>query len=222
MGTPNRIIRDYRYEPEKALAHRKAVIAAEEGSRGRVFSCMGTNKGAVIPPYYPREPIPAGDPASPSGTKVELSELADDVLALIAAGGAGATGGFPIFTFARRAQVPNSGTLYLNHIDGVTASEVGLVLPAAVTITGLTISVNDANPTKDYRLELIDDPTGTPSVLAFVDLLATNRSNIDRSFSVSVPSGTELGMRVRRITGAGNSNPLDRIVGLAEYSILAP
>ena len=88
MAEPRKVIRDYRYEPEKALAHRDAVIEAETG-KGRVFSCMGTNKGAVIPPYYPRKPIPAGDPMSPSGTKVELSELADDVIDAIGSGGGG-------------------------------------------------------------------------------------------------------------------------------------
>lgn len=69
-----RVIRDYRFEPDKALARRDAVVAAEEAIRG---------EHEVIEPYFPRRPIPAGDPLSPSGTKVGLSELADDVLATI-------------------------------------------------------------------------------------------------------------------------------------------
>jgi len=90
VGTPNRVIRDYRHEPEKALTNRNEIIATETG-KGRVFSCMGTNKGVVIPPYYPRLPIPAGDPLSPGGTQVTLEELADDVLnAIIAGAGASA------------------------------------------------------------------------------------------------------------------------------------
>jgi len=84
MGTPRNVIRDYRYEPEKALANRNSVIAAEKAAKGQ---CIGTNAGVVIPPYYPREPIPAGDPLSPSGTQVELSELADDVIDAIGTGG---------------------------------------------------------------------------------------------------------------------------------------
>jgi len=111
MATPRRILRDYRYEPEKALANRKAVIAAEEAKKGR---CIGTNLGVVIPPYYPREPIDAGDPFSPSGTKVELSELADDVIAAIGAGGGGSTlvveevDGLPSISPTTQITVPNS------------------------------------------------------------------------------------------------------------------
>jgi len=86
MGTPNRIIRDYRFEPEKALANRNAVIAAEQAKKGR---CIGTNLGEVIPPYYPREPIDAGDPFSPSGTQVAFEELDDSLQALILAGSGG-------------------------------------------------------------------------------------------------------------------------------------
>ena len=86
MATPRVTIRDYRYEPDKAFAHRKAVIAAERLRLGTdLHNACIVNSKQVIPPYFPREPIPAGDPMSPSGTKVELSELADDVLAALAA-----------------------------------------------------------------------------------------------------------------------------------------
>ena len=88
MGIPRKVIRDYRFEPEKALANRNAVIAAQKADKGR---CIGTNAGVVIEPYYPREPIPAGDPMSPGGTKITCEELADDVLAKIAAAGGGGT-----------------------------------------------------------------------------------------------------------------------------------
>jgi plastocyanin len=86
MGVPRKIIRDYRFEPEKALAVRKAIIAAQQRLYGDDPRIIADGGRRVIPPYYPREPINAGDEMSPSGTKVELSELADDVLAAIAAG----------------------------------------------------------------------------------------------------------------------------------------
>ena len=84
-GTPNRTIRDDRADPEQSLAHRDAVVAAE-----RVRTAEKEGIPRVITDYFPRRPMPAGDPASPSGTKVEMSELADDVIAAI--GSAGGTG----------------------------------------------------------------------------------------------------------------------------------
>lgn len=87
MGTPRKIIRDYRFEPDKALEVRKAVIASQQRRLGDDPRIIVDGGRRVIPPYYPREPINAGDEMSPSGTKVELSELADDVLAAIGSGG---------------------------------------------------------------------------------------------------------------------------------------
>lgn len=87
MGEPRKVIRDYRFEPDKALAARKAVIAAEQ-ARYRDDPRLIVDGGhRVVPPYYPREPINAGDEMSPGGTQVTLEELAPDVLAALAAGG---------------------------------------------------------------------------------------------------------------------------------------
>lgn len=61
---PDRVIRDYRFAPEEALDNRKTVIDA-----------VADAKGPVIGPYYPREPIPAGDPLSSSGAKIAFDEL---------------------------------------------------------------------------------------------------------------------------------------------------
>ena len=77
-NNPRKVIRDYRFRPSEALELRDAVVEAEGEAQRH-------GPGNVIPPYYPRRPIPAGDPFSPSGTQVELSELADDVV------GAGST-----------------------------------------------------------------------------------------------------------------------------------
>jgi hypothetical protein len=82
-----RIIRDSQENPnpEVQLARRRALIAADQTRFGKI----GAVNARVLPPYFPREPMMAGDPASPGGTKVTLSELADDVLAALAAGGSG-------------------------------------------------------------------------------------------------------------------------------------
>lgn len=77
--TPNRTIRDYRFEAEKALVTRDALVAAEEAARG---------DRRVIPPYYPRRPIDAGDAMSTSGARVAFEELDADLQALLLSGGA--------------------------------------------------------------------------------------------------------------------------------------
>lgn len=77
---PRKVIRDYRYEPEKALATRDALVAAEEAARG---------PEKVIPPYFPRRPIDSGDPFSRSGVLIAYEELDADLQATIGAGGGG-------------------------------------------------------------------------------------------------------------------------------------
>jgi hypothetical protein len=123
MAKPNRTFRDYRAEPEKALALRNAVIAVER-ARGPV---IGTNLGKVIPPYYPRQPIDAGDAFSPSGALVELSELADDVVSAIGTGGAGAAFDLREVLLTFSALVP-AGTA----INVQTGAYAGAGSPAAV------------------------------------------------------------------------------------------
>jgi hypothetical protein len=78
-----RIIKDERANP---LGSRTTTSSVVQGKRAAV--AKSDNPAArVLEPYAPRpEQLDSGDPASPEGTKVAISELADDVLALIAAG----------------------------------------------------------------------------------------------------------------------------------------
>jgi len=81
-GVPNRVIRDERFDPRASLIRRDALVASK-----RIETAEKEGVSRVVTDYFPRRPIPAGDPSSPSGTKVELSELADDVLAALGGGG---------------------------------------------------------------------------------------------------------------------------------------
>ena len=89
MGTPRRVIRDYRFEPEAALRLRKAVLAQQQTRYGDDPRLVVDGGHRVLPPYYPREPIDSGDPFSPSGTQVAFSELDVELQALILAGSSG-------------------------------------------------------------------------------------------------------------------------------------
>lgn len=129
-----RIIRDYRYEPEKALTNREAIIAAARG-RGRV---IGTNLGVVIQPYYPRDPIESGDPFSPAGTQIAFDELDDALQALVLAGASSGVrvrelDGSPDVNPVNDIRVPN-GTIAL-----VAGSQVQLVFADYVGSFDLTV-----------------------------------------------------------------------------------
>lgn len=86
-GNGGRILRDSQENPnpEVQLRRRKATVAAEYAR----FERIGAVNARVVTDYFPREPMMAGDPASPGGTKVTLEELADDVLAALGGGSAG-------------------------------------------------------------------------------------------------------------------------------------
>lgn len=89
MAEPRKVIRDYRFEPEAALNKRKVVIAQEQRRYNDDPRLIVDGGNRVIPPYYPREPIPAGDELSPSGTFIAFEELDAELQALILAGGGG-------------------------------------------------------------------------------------------------------------------------------------
>lgn len=80
-----RRIGDERKTPRESYLAAGDAVQAERSRLDRA----GAQRQRVLKPYAPRLPINAGDPASSAGTKVDLSELADDVTAAIAAGGSG-------------------------------------------------------------------------------------------------------------------------------------
>lgn len=77
-GTPNRVIRGDRATPEQSLIRRDALVAAE---RARTAIPEGIPR--VVTDYFPRRPLPAGDPASPSGEYVAEEELDVDLRAKV-------------------------------------------------------------------------------------------------------------------------------------------
>ena len=78
-----KLILDYAASPEEDCVNTKRVLL--DTKRALDIKEPGAR---TIGPYAPRH-LMAGDPSSPSGTKVELSELADDVLAALATAATG-------------------------------------------------------------------------------------------------------------------------------------
>ena len=81
-GTPNRIIRGSQYNPEQSLNHRDAVVREE---RAKTSEKEGIPR--VVTDYFPRRPLPAGDPSSPSGVYVAEEELDEDLRKKVNAAG---------------------------------------------------------------------------------------------------------------------------------------
>lgn len=125
----NRIITDY--------------ATNQEGARNTTADCVAQvqadllNKrtnARVFGPYGPRD-LFAGDPASPSGTKVELSELADDVLALLLGGGAFPTTLTNMIAISYAAEYDNGSSGAAKTIDWNNGQKQYLLLTADTTLT---------------------------------------------------------------------------------------
>lgn len=128
-----------------------------------------------------------------------------------------------VVTLGYRGIIPASSTFQYLSVWGPTASsDVGFTPTAAATLIGCSVTVNLAHPTNTYTLEIMEDPTGRqgtgPIVLGSIALLPTTRNNERRNLSVPIGLGVEIGMRIRRTAGSGNSSPIKSIIGLLEYT----
>lgn len=136
-----------------------------------------------------------------------------------AAPGGGGGSQLSYLVWTRDARVPGGGTLYLETGDREVASSVGILLPSGVTIKGLTVAVNNADATNDYQLQVVTDPTGTPTLVAgaTLDLTLGNRTNDRRDLSIALAK-VEHGLRLIRTGGAGNSD-FNRVTAVMEVEL---
>ena len=107
--------------------------------------------------------------------------------------------------YTRPTGVPVGGTQYLDLGPSVVSSSIGERLPFAATLKGLTISLNVVDVTRDYSLQLLSDPAGAFAVLATLTVPAGTLDKVDRTYAVAIPSGTKIGARLIRTSGAGAS-----------------
>lgn len=146
----------------------------------------------------------------------------DAGLGWILMGGGGGAAGATSITLGYRGVIPTSTTFQALNVWGPSASsDVGFTPTAASTLIGMSITVNLAHPTNTYTLEAIEDPTGRqgtgPLVLGSLVLSPTARINERRDLAVAIGLGVEVGARVRRTGGSGNSNPIKSIIAVVEY-----
>ena len=109
--------------------------------------------------------------------------------------------------FGRTIPVPGAGgVLYLASPDGVTCSSAGPIMNSNGSILGGSVNVDIADASNDYDIEFLTEPSsGAPNVVETLSLLKGNREVLSRSFSTTFLSGTEIGVRVVRTSGSGDS-----------------
>jgi hypothetical protein len=102
----------------------------------------------------------------------------------------------------------------------VFSSEVGIRMPAAATLRGITYSADDVpGSTRTYDVEVISDPAGTPAVLGSALGVGTGISAASRrDLSAAIGATTLIGVRLNRTAGTGKSTFNDVVV-LVELEI---
>jgi hypothetical protein len=99
------------------------------------------------------------------------------------------------------------------------SSSCGEILTAAATFRGLTVTVDTAEATNNYDVELISDPTGARTLIgSALTLTAGNRTAKRRDQSAAIVADTEIGARVVLSSGSGASTFSDVVV-VVELSI---
>jgi len=119
-------------------------------------------------------------------------------------GNTGVSNRYTALTFTHDSGVPGGGTRYLRTGQGIVCSSAGIRIDPASTIAIVTIRVDVSDGSRNYDVEVISTPSGSPSVLATLSFASGNVS-AGGTFSAAVSSGTELGVRVIRTSGSGAS-----------------
>ena len=121
--------------------------------------------------------------------------------------GAGSSTDFLHYRYTNSNGVPNGGTRFYRTGEGARVSSVGDVADAALIIRAVVSSVDVADTDRTYTVEVVSDPSGSPSVLATFTIDGnTSRFEKSTGLSVNIPVDTEFGVRVVRASGAGASS----------------
>lgn len=116
----------------------------------------------------------------------------------------GPTSNFIIFESGLSSKVNGSnGSSKFMMSAGVSHSEVGFYLPVAATLKWFVFGVNKSDSTRDFDIDLLSDPAGSPSI-TYTDNLPTSQTLIvETSLSVAMAAGS-YGIEVTK-NGNGSS-----------------
>lgn len=124
--------------------------------------------------------------------------------------GAGGGDGAGVLQLTMANRVPDNGVRYLR-VGDVATSAAPVVLDSGVTVTGLSLSVDVADGSRTYDLEVLRNG----SIVGTLTLPLSTKSITASSLAISMAGGDEIAARIRRISGSGPSSYRRVFAGLA-------
>ena len=106
--------------------------------------------------------------------------------------------------FSGNQRVPSNGTRYLR-VGNVFTSQAGYEIFEAVTLTAISIRVNTSDATNDYDLEILSPSSASQTVIATLSF-PSGTTATSTTVSIAISAGSELGARLVRTAGSGNSD----------------
>lgn len=114
------------------------------------------------------------------------------------------------FRYFSNQAVPGGGTRFLKTGQGVPCSSAGDRYPSPITITAISVQVNNSDVTRTYDFTVNTNPSGTVGVTtptaAVVSLPTSTFAATTNGLSVTIPANTEIGVIATRTSGSGGSS----------------
>jgi hypothetical protein len=109
------------------------------------------------------------------------------------------------YRYFREAAVGTGGTLYLKTGQNLQCSEAGDRISKDSVLRTITIEVNVGDSLQTYDIEILRDPSGSPTVIATLSLPTSTKGIYTNSLSVNITAGWEIGARIVRTLGGSAS-----------------
>jgi hypothetical protein len=101
--------------------------------------------------------------------------------------------------------IPSGGTRYLRSGQDIASSLCGDFIPNDSTLTTISVQLNEPDDISTYEIDIISSPSGTPTVINSLLLPLSTQNIAVTNLTSNIPANTEIGVRVVRLTGSGES-----------------
>lgn len=116
-------------------------------------------------------------------------------------------GAGPFLAFSAPQRVPASGGLLYLRLGDVACSSAGWVAGRPYTLEAIGVRVDIVDPSRAYRISVVDAPgDGAEATVGFVHLPVNTLEIYGSGLSGVILVGSELGVKVERTSGAGQSS----------------
>jgi hypothetical protein len=119
------------------------------------------------------------------------------------------------YRYSNSNGVPVAGIRFYRSGQGVRVSSCGDTIPYATVLKSISSAVATADTARTYDVDVVLDPSGTPTILATLTIDGNNgRFEQVNGLAVSIPANSEIGIQVVLATGAGASSFNDHNVSI--------